>query len=101
MQDLFGFADELDPAKIVHNYKPNLALRAIVVIDNIACGPSIGEARMTPDFSAAEAFRRARAMTLKNAAAGLPQGSGQKMIFGQLRSIPAKKSCWSADSQAR
>lgn len=37
---------------------------------------------MAPDVSAEEAFRLARAMTFKNAAAGLPHGRGKSVIFG-------------------
>jgi len=47
---------------------------AIVVIDNTACGAGIGGVRMAPDVSVEECFRLARAMTWKNAAAGLPHG---------------------------
>jgi glutamate dehydrogenase (NAD(P)+) len=36
---------------------------------------------MAPDVSTEEAFRLARAMTLKNAAAGLPHGGGKSVIF--------------------
>jgi glutamate dehydrogenase (NAD(P)+) len=57
-------------------------LKAVVAIDNVACGPSIGGIRMAPDVSTEEAFRLARAMTLKNAAAGLPHGGGKSVIFG-------------------
>jgi len=80
--DIFDFTDELGPAKIVHIYEPSLGLKAVVVIDNVACGPSIGGVRMAPDVSAAEAFRLARAMSFKNAAAGLPHGGGKSVIFG-------------------
>jgi glutamate dehydrogenase (NAD(P)+) len=79
---MFDFADDLGPAKIVHIYEPSLGLKAIVVIDNVACGPSIGGVRMAPDVSAGEAFRLARAMSFKNAAAGLPHGGGKSVIFG-------------------
>lgn len=82
MDDAFGFADEIGPAKIVHVYDPKSGLKAVVAIDNVACGPSIGGVRMAPDGSAAEAFRLARAMTLKNAAAGLRHGGGKTVIFG-------------------
>ena len=70
------YCDDLGPAKIVHLYDPTCGLRGIVVIDNVACGPSIGGVRMAPDVSTREVFRLARAMTLKNAAAGLPHGPG-------------------------
>ena len=81
-QDLFRFADDLGPAKIIHVTQPSLDLRAILVVDNVACGPSIGGARMAPDVSVDECFRLARAMTLKNAAAGLPHGGGKSVIVG-------------------
>lgn len=82
MEKDFEFADELGPAKIVHVYEPRTALKAIVAVDNVACGPSIGGIRMAPDVSTTESFRLARAMTLKNAAAGLPHGGGKSVIFG-------------------
>jgi len=37
--------------------------------------------RVAPDVSTEEAFRLARAMTFKNAAAGLPHGGGKSVIF--------------------
>jgi len=82
MENIFDFADELGPAKVVHIYDPRIGLKAVVAIDNVACGPSIGGIRMAPDVSATEAFRLARAMTMKNAAAGLPHGGGKSVIFG-------------------
>lgn len=81
MEKIFDFADSLGPAKIVHLYEPKVGLRAVVAIDNVACGPSIGGVRMAADVSAEEAFRLARAMTMKNSAAGLPHGGGKSVIF--------------------
>ena len=43
----------------------------IKVVDNVAKGPSIGGVRMAPDVTTEECARLARAMTFKNAAAGL------------------------------
>jgi glutamate dehydrogenase (NAD(P)+) len=34
-------ADDLGPAKILHVYEPTLHLEAVLVVDNVACGPSI------------------------------------------------------------
>jgi len=82
MSDIFAFADTLGPSKIVHIYNPSIGLKGIVAIDNVACGPAIGGVRMAPDVSVEEAFRLARAMTLKNASAGLPHGGGKSVIFG-------------------
>ena len=59
----------------------SIGLKAVVAIDNVACGPAIGGVRMAPDVSTEEAFRLARAMTFKNAAAGLPHGGGKSVIF--------------------
>lgn len=91
MEDLFRFADALGPLKLVHIWRPRLNLKAVVALDNIACGPAIGGVRMAPDVSAEEAFRLARAMTLKNAAAGLPHGGGKSVIFADPRMPPAEK----------
>ncbi len=91
MADAFRFADELGPARIVHIYEPALNLRATVVVDNVAAGPSIGGARMAPDVSTEECFRLARAMTLKNAAAGLPHGGGKSVIYADPRQPAEEK----------
>src|SRR6516225_10331210 len=80
MEEAFRFADELGPFKLVHIYRPSIGLKEVVAIDNIACGPAIGGVRMAPDVNTEEAFRLARAMTFKNAAAGLPHG-GKSVIF--------------------
>ena len=85
MEDIFRFADELGPAKVVHVHEPRLGLRGILVVDNVATGPSIGGLRIAPDVSAEECFRLARAMTLKNAAAGLRHGGGKSVLYGDPR----------------
>ena len=46
---------------------------------------------MAPDVSVEECFRLARAMTWKNAAAGLPHGGGKAVIFGDPRMATAAK----------
>ena len=79
--DYQRYCDELGPVKVVHVYEPSSGLRGIVVVDNVACGPSIGGIRMAPDVSTDEVFRLARAMTLENAAAGLPHGGGKAGII--------------------
>jgi glutamate dehydrogenase/leucine dehydrogenase len=91
MDDPFRFADALGPRKLVHVWEPSLRLRAVVVVDNVACGPAIGGVRMAPDVSTEEAVRLARAMTLKNSAAGLAHGGGKSVIFGDPRMPAAEK----------
>lgn len=80
MQDAFDFADELGPLKITHVYEPSVGLKGVMVIDNVAKGPSIGGVRIALDVTTEECVRLARAMTLKNAAAGLPHGGGKSVI---------------------
>ena len=80
--DLFRFCDAIGPSKIVHISNTKVGLRGIVVIDNVAAGPAIGGTRMAPDVSTEECVRLARAMTMKNAAAGLPHGGAKSVIFG-------------------
>lgn len=80
MYEIERFADELGPTKIVHLYEPKSGLKATLVIDNVAAGPAIGGIRMAPDVTTEECFRLARAMTLKNIAAGLPHGGGKVVV---------------------
>jgi glutamate dehydrogenase/leucine dehydrogenase len=88
---MFRFADAFGPTRIIHIHRAQIGLRAIVVVDNTACGPAIGGVRMAPDVSVEECFRLARAMTWKNAAAGLPHGGGKSVIFGDPRMPPEEK----------
>ncbi len=85
MQDMFEFADEFGPAKIIHVHEPAIGLKGVLVVDNVAAGPSIGGVRMAPDVSTGECFRLARAMTMKNAAAGLAHGGGKAVLYGDPR----------------
>jgi len=85
MGELFDYADDLGPTKVIHIHEPTHGLQAVVVVDNVATGPSIGGLRMAPDVSTKECARLARAMTLKNAAANLPHGGGKSVLFGDPR----------------
>ena len=81
MNTRFDQVDEWGPYKIIHISQQAAGLKAIVVVDNIACGPAIGGTRMAPDVSVLECARLARAMTFKNASAGLPHGGAKSVIF--------------------
>lgn len=99
--DVFRYADELGPNKIIHVHEPSIGLRAILVVDNTARGPSLGGVRMATDVSTEECFRLARAMTLKNAAADLPHGGGKAVLFGDPKmSKPQKAQLIRAMAQA-
>ncbi|MDH5393306.1 MAG: Glu/Leu/Phe/Val dehydrogenase [Gammaproteobacteria bacterium] len=88
MEDIYKYVDDLGPLKIIYVHEPSVHLKAILVIDNIAKGPSIGGVRMATDVSTEECIRLARAMTLKNAAAGLAHGGGKAVVFGDPK-MPA------------
>ncbi|MGB5307299.1 MAG: Glu/Leu/Phe/Val dehydrogenase [Arenicellales bacterium] len=91
MEDIFAFTDKLGPLKVIHVHEPSIGLKAVLVVDNVAKGPSIGGMRMALDVSTDECMRLARAMTFKNAAAGLPHGGGKIVIYGDPKMPRAEK----------
>mgnify|MGYP001818344575 CR=1 FL=1 len=91
MGDIFKFADELGPLKVIHVYEPSVNLKAVLVVDNVAKGPSIGGVRMAADVSTEECIRLARAMTFKNAAAGLAYGGGKAVLYGDPKMPKTEK----------
>jgi glutamate dehydrogenase (NAD(P)+) len=87
----FDIADELGPFQTIYINEPSVHLRAIVVVDNVAAGPSIGGVRLATDVSFEECARLARAMTLKNTAAELPHGGGKSVIFADSHADRGRK----------
>lgn len=83
--------DDIGPEKIVLINEPTSRLQAMVVVDNTAAGPAIGGVRMAPDITFDEVARLARAMTLKNAAAGLAHGGGKSGIIADPTLPPEEK----------
>lgn len=73
--------DDLGPEKVVLLSDRRSGLEAVLVVDNTAAGPAIGGIRMAPDVTIDEVARLARAMTYKNAAAGLRHGGGKAGII--------------------
>lgn len=88
----FALADDLGPEKYIEVTDPDIGLKAIVVVDNTAAGPAIGGTRMAIDVTGSECFRLARAMTLKNAMAGLAHGGAKSVIAADPRMPAAQKS---------
>jgi len=88
--------------KYCNLYDPkDSGLRAILVVDNVAIGPSH---RRHPHGARREpggVLRLARAMTLKNAAAGLPHGGGKSVIFADPRCRRSKRKSWCGHSRGR
>ena len=77
MQDKFG------PEYVVKIYDPELGMKGYLVIDNTVLGPGKGGIRMTPDITEEEVRRLARAMTFKNALAGIRFGGAKSGIRWQ------------------
>ncbi len=82
MKDIFELADDLGPLKVIHVHEPGIGLKGVLVVDNVARGPSIGGVRMAVDVTVTECARLARAMTFKNAAADLAHGGGKAVLVG-------------------
>lgn len=76
-----GFGnDNFGPEYVVKIYDPELQMQAYLVVDNTRLGPGKGGIRMTPTVSEEEVRRLARAMTWKNALAGIPFGGAKSGI---------------------
>ncbi len=86
-ENVFEFVDEIGPEKIVFLYEPRSSMKAVVVVDNVAAGPAMGGVRMASDVTATEVRRLARAMTYKNAMAGLPHGGGKSGIIADPKTV--------------
>jgi glutamate dehydrogenase/leucine dehydrogenase len=71
--------DEFGPASVTVLQLP-LGCLGVVVVDETSLGPAVGGVRMTSEVSANDVGRLARAMTLKNALAGLAFGGGKAGI---------------------
>lgn len=91
MNNDFSLADNLGPFKVIHIQEPGIGLQGVLVVDNVARGPSVGGVRMAPDVTTEECARLARAMTFKNAAANLAHGGGKAVIVGDPKMPRAQK----------
>ena len=74
------FEDAIGPERILHVYDPITKMQGVVVVDNTALGPGKGGVRLVPDVTTEEVFGLARAMTWKNALAGIPFGGAKSGI---------------------
>ena len=86
MKDPFQFADGFGPSRIVshsstfHRFEGHCWSSTIPRAELQSAASA-----WRSDVSVEECFRLARAMTWKNAAAGLPHGGGKSVIFGDPR----------------
>ncbi|MDO8602183.1 MAG: Glu/Leu/Phe/Val dehydrogenase [bacterium] len=83
--------DDIGPEYIIETYDPGLGFRGVLVIDNTNLGMAKGGIRMTGTVSTPEVFRLARAMSYKNALAGLPFGGGKAGIMVDPKTITPQK----------
>jgi len=73
--------DDIGPAYVIEVYDPKLDFRGVAVLDNLNLGMAKGGIRMTGSVTPVEVSRLARAMSYKNALAGLPFGGGKAGIM--------------------
>ncbi|PIQ69211.1 MAG: glutamate dehydrogenase [Candidatus Taylorbacteria bacterium CG11_big_fil_rev_8_21_14_0_20_46_11] len=83
--------DKFGPEYVVDIYDPILGMRGFLVVDNTALGAGKGGIRMTPNVTEEEVRRLARAMTWKNALAGIPFGGAKSGIIWPGGSLELKK----------
>jgi len=88
--DIIEHMERYDYEQVVFCSDKGAGLKAIIAIHDTTLGPALGGTRMWPYSSEEEALvdvlRLARAMTYKNAAAGLNFGGGKAVVIGD----PAK-----------
>lgn len=82
---LFDHPEFDNHEEVLYCYEPSVGLRAIIALHSTAIGPAAGGCRMHPYASEEEALtdvlRLSKAMTYKNAVAGLPLGGGKCLII--------------------
>ena len=83
--------DRFGPEKVLEVHDDKTGMRGFVVIDNTSVGVGKGGIRMTPTVTVEEVARLARAMTWKNALAGLPFGGAKAGIVADDRKMTKEK----------
>lgn len=84
-------SDEWGPEYIVKVHNQEIGLDGFLVIDNTILGPAKGGIRMSSSVTEEEVWRLARAMTWKNAIAGIPFGGGKSGIVWGGGTVQQKK----------
>lgn len=74
-------ADEIGPERVIYFWDPEIKVKGVLVIDNLALGMAGGGIRMLPDISTAEMCGLARAMTLKWATGDIYRGGAKAGIW--------------------
>ncbi|HVE62512.1 MAG TPA: Glu/Leu/Phe/Val dehydrogenase dimerization domain-containing protein [Mycobacteriales bacterium] len=80
------FSDSSGHEQVVFCEDPSSGLRAIIALHSTALGPGLGGTRFYPyateEDALADVLRLSRAMSYKNACAGLDHGGGKAVIIG-------------------
>ncbi len=84
---MYAFADEWGPERVFEVYDPRTKVHGVLCVDNTAIGPGKGGMRLVPDISTQEVFGLARAMTWKNALAGIPFGGAKAGIKADPKTV--------------
>jgi glutamate dehydrogenase/leucine dehydrogenase len=92
------FEDDIGPEVVCHVYDPKTKMKGVVVVDNTAIGVAKGGVRFVPDVTVQEVFGLARAMTWKNALAGIAFGGAKAGIMCDPKA-PNKKEVVAAFAQ--
>jgi len=83
---VFGHPSFAGHEAVVHVHDAETALRAVVAVHDTTLGPALGGCRMhayaSEDAALDDVLRLSRAMTRKNALAGLALGGGKAVILG-------------------
>lgn len=93
--------DEIGPEYVVRVYDPKLGFHGVAVLDNLNLGMAKGGIRMTGSVNPVEVSRLARAMSYKNALAGLPFGGGKSGISVDPKGMSTAKKKAIIESFAR
>lgn len=92
---VFAAADEGGHEQILFARDGESGLKAIIAVHSTVLGPALGGTRFYPyeseEDALADALRLSRAMTRKNAAAGLDFGGGKGVIIGDPRTLKSER----------
>ena len=93
--DVFAATDKGGHEQVLFARDGESGLRAIIAIHSTVLGPALGGTRFYPyqceEDAFADAIRLSRAMTRKNAAAGLDFGGGKGVIIGDPRTLKSER----------
>ncbi|MXZ89241.1 MAG: Glu/Leu/Phe/Val dehydrogenase [Dehalococcoidia bacterium] len=92
---VFGEPEQGGHERVLFAQDCESGLRAIIAVHSTVLGPALGGTRFYPydceEDALADVLRLSRAMTRKNAAAGLDHGGGKGVIIGDPRTLKSER----------